>query len=198
MNCKEEIMSFVPAFRLGLWNAWILKLLGILVVAVTGSLSNKEAMEKFGENLTVPHTKIEEMSGRLISLLSLPFILYSFFLPLKLGTRWFYVGLSISFLALAIAFSSVISFTTTPLDKLVTKGAYGISRNPICLAGFLLDFGIGLACTSWIFLLYAIVDLALMNTMLKAEERFLREKYGDAYTEYKNSTPKWIGIRTSR
>jgi protein-S-isoprenylcysteine O-methyltransferase Ste14 len=191
-------MSLIPAFKLGLWNAWILKLLGILVVAVTGSLSNKAAMEKFGEKLTVPHTKIEETSERLISLLALPFILYSFFLPLKLGTLWFYVGISICFLALIIAFSSVISFTTTPLDELITKSIYKFSRNPVCLAGFLLDLGIGLACTSWVFILYAIVDLVLMNTMLKAEERFLLKKYGEEYREYMNRTSKWIGIPKSR
>ena len=190
-------MSLIPAFEIGIWNAWIIKLLGILVVAVTGSLSGKEAMEKFGEKFTVPHARMEEISERLISLLSLPFILYSFFLPLKLGTSWFYVGLPICFLALVIAFSSVISFTTTSLDKLVTRGAYRISRNSICLAGFLLDLGIGLACASWIFILYAIVNFILMNTMLKAEERFLGEKYGDAYREYMNRTPKWIGIPKS-
>ena len=190
-------MTFIPAFELGLWNAWIPKLLGILAVAVTGSVSNKEAMEKFGEKLTVPHTKIEEISERLISLLSLPFILYSFFLPLRLGTLWFYVGLPICLLALVIGFSSVVSFSSTPLDRLVTRGTYRISRNPICLAGFLLDLGIGLACASWVFILYAMVDLILMNTMLKAEERFLLDKYGDVHTEYMNMTPKWIGIPKS-
>ena len=191
-------MSIIPAFELGLWNAWILKLLGILAVAVTGSLSNKQAMKKFGEKFTVPQSKAEEVSGRLISLLSLPFILYSFFLPLRLGTFWFYVGLSICFLAFVIAFSSVVSFTTTSLDRLVTKGTYRVSRNPICLAGFLLEFGIGLACASWVFILYAMVDLILMNTMLKAEERFLLDKYGDAYRDYMNRTPRWIGIPKSK
>ena len=191
-------MSLIPEFELGLWNAWMFKLLGILVVAVTGSLSNKKAMEKFGENPKLSHVRIEIVSERIISLLSLPFILYSFFLPLKLGTSWFYVGLPICLLALVIGFSSVISFTTTPLDELVTKGTYRISRNPICLAGFLLDFGIGLACASWVFILYGMADLILMNTMLKAEERFLLEKYGDVYKEYMNMTPKWIGIPKSR
>ena len=190
-------MSLIPAFELGVWNAWIFKLLGILVVAVAGSLINKEAMEKFGEKLTVPYNQIEEISARLISLLSLPFILYSFFLPLKLGTLWFYVGLPICLLALVIGFSSVISFITTPFDKLVTKGTYKFSRNPICLAGFLLDLGIGLACASWVFILYAMVDLVLMNTMLKAEERFLLKKYGDAYRKYTNKTPRWIGLPKS-
>jgi hypothetical protein len=74
-------MSLIPAFELGVWNTWIFKLLGILVVAVTGSLSNKKAMEKFGEKSKVSHVRIEIVSERLISRLSLPFIHYSFYLP---------------------------------------------------------------------------------------------------------------------
>jgi len=191
-------MSLVPAFEIGLWNAWIFKLLGILMVAVTGSLVNKEAMEKFGATPSVPHSKIEKVSGRIVSLLSLPFIVYSVFLPLKLGTLWFYVGIPICLLAGVIGFISLVSFTTTPLDKLVTKRTYRISRNPLCLAGFLLDLGVGIACASWIYLLYAIVDLVLMHIMVGAEERFLLEKYGNAYREYMDRTPKWIGIPKSR
>ena len=187
-------MSLVPAFELGLWNAWILKLLGILVVPVTGSLINKEAMEKFGATPSVPHSRIEEISGRFITLLALPFIVYSVFLPIELGTLWFYIGIPICLLALVIGSASVVSFTSTPLDKLVTKGTYQISRNPVCLAGFLLDLGIGIACASWIYLLYAMVNLILMHVSLGAEERFLVEKYGNPYREYMNRTPKWIGI----
>ncbi len=191
-------MSLIPEFELGLWNAWIFKLLGILMVPVIGSLINKEAMEKFGATPSVPHSKIEDISGRITTLLALPLIVYSIFLPIKLGTLWFYVGIPICFLAMVIAFISVVSFTTTPLDKLVIKGTYRISRNPICLAGFLLDLGIGIACASWIYLLYAIADIILMHVSLGAEERFLLEKYGDAYREYMNRTPKWIGVPKSR
>ena len=187
-------MSLVPAFELGLANAWIFKLLGILIVPGVGSLINKEAMEKFGETPTAPYRKKEKLSGRIISSFALPFIVYSIFLPLKLGTVWFLVGLPICLLALVIGFISVFSFTTTPLDELVTKGTYRISRNPICLAGFLIDLGIGIACASWIFLLYAMVGLILMHIMISPEERFLLKKYGAAYREYMIRTPRWIGI----
>ena len=190
-------MSLRPAFEIGLWNAWILKLLGILAVPVTGSLINREAMEKFGATPSVPHSRIEEISERLITLLALPFVVYSVFLPIELGTLWFYVGIPICLLALVIGSASVVSFTSTPLDKLVTKGTYQISRNPVCLAGFLLDLGIGMACASWIYLLYAMVNLILMHVSLGAEERFLLETYGDAYREYMNRTPKWRGILKS-
>ena len=72
------------------------------------------------------------------------------------------------------------------------------TRNPIFLSGFLADFGIGIACASWIYVLYAVIDLILMHFHAKAEERFLLEKYGATYQEYINRTPRWIGIPKSK
>ena len=96
-----------------------------------------------------------------------------------------------------ISVISFVSFGTTPLDRLVTKGTYRISRNPICLSGFLSNVGIGIACASWVFLLYAVVDITLMQISTGAEERYLLEKYGEVYREYMNRTPRWIGIPKS-
>ena len=185
-------LELIPAFEIGLWNAWIFVLLSFLTVPVAGFLINKEAMEKFGESENIECSERERISGKIISFLSPIFIIYSIFLPMKLGTTWFYMGFSIIFLAYIIGFISVVSFVTTSIGRLVTKGTYRISRNPICLAGVLLDLGVGIACTSWIYLLYAIFSLILMDNMVKAEERFLLKKYGKTYYDYKEKTPKWI------
>jgi len=192
---EGDKMSLVPAFEVGLWNAWIFVLLGFLMGPVAGFLINKEAMKK--THVTLPQSKTEKHIERVLYLLWIASMVYSIFLPLKLGTVWFYVGLPICFLSLVISFTSIISFVTTPMDELVTKGAYSISRNPACLAKVLLDVSIGIACASWIYLLYAMVDITLMHVSLGAEERFLLEKYGSAYREYMNRTPKWIGILKS-
>jgi len=189
-------MSLIPAFELGLWNAWIFILLAILMGPVVGFLINKEAMKKV--HVTPPYSKTEKIVVRIWTLLMIAFWGYSIFLPLKLGTVWFYVGLPICFLSLVIGFITIVSFTTTPIDKLVTKGAYRISRNPAGLSTFLMGVGIGIACASWIYLLYAIVDIILGHILLGAEESFLLEKFGDAYRKYKDRTPKWIGIPKSK
>ena len=84
-----------------------------------------------------------------------------------------------------------------PLDRPATEGLYRISRNPIYLSTFLIDIGIGIACASWIYLLYAMIEIILQHMTLGAEERWCLEKYGDAYREYMNRTPKWIGIPKS-
>jgi len=190
-------MSFTPDFKLGFWNAWIFVLLGLLIGFISWSLIGKKAMKKFRCTPNGPKTGAKKTSQKLFFLLALASMIYSVFLPIKLGTLWFYAGLTIWVLSMVISLISFVSFGTTPLDGLVTKGTYRISRNPVCLSGFLADVGIGIACASWVFLLYAVVDITLMHISVGAEERFLLEKYGAAYREYMNSTPRWIGIPKS-
>ena len=57
--------------------------------------------------------------------------------------------------------------------------------------------GTGIACASWVFLPLGIVMMSLMNISAVHEERFCLEKYGDAYRDYMNRTPRWIGIPKS-
>ncbi len=190
-------MSFIPAFELGLWNAWMFILFGLLSGFLSWSFIGKKAMKKFRIVPNVPKTSAEKISDKIYLPLSVASMVYSVFLPIKLGTLWFYVGLAIWALSSVIGLVSFVSFGTTSLDGLVTKGAYQISRNPICLSGFLSNVGIGIACASWVFLLYAVIDITLMRISIGAEERFLLEKYGTRYHEYMNRTPRWLGIPKS-
>ena len=190
-------MSLIPAFELGLWNAWIFVLLGLLSGFVSWLLIGKKALKKFRTVPNIPKTSAENISDKIYLPLSLASMIYSVFLPIKLGTLWFYVGLTIWILSEVIGLISFVSFGTTPIDRLVTKGIYRISRNPVCLSGFLFNLGIGITCASWVFLLYAVVDITLMHISIGAEERFLLEKYGTSYREYMNRTPRWLGIPKS-
>jgi len=131
----------------------------------------------------------------------MPFtIIYSFFLPLKLGTVWFYVGLPISILGIIMPVISGVSLydATAPLDKPITTGVYRISRNPEYFSGLLQYLGIGISGLSWVFILCAVAWIILFHIeVVQSEEPSLIEKYGDAYKEYMNRTPRWIGIPKS-
>ena len=190
-------MSLIPAFKIGLWNAWIIVALSLLTGPILGSLINKEAMKKFMTEPTISHERRETIIGKIYPYLSLASIVYSIFLPLKVGTAWFYVGLPICVLVLVMNLVTIISFTTTPMDEPVTTGTYRISRHPVILGSFLQNVGIGIACASWIYLLYAAVFIILMRLSVEAEERFCLDKYGEAYRDYLNRTPRWIGIPKS-
>ena len=75
---------------------------------------------------------------------------------------------------------------------------FSVSRNPIYLGQFLVCLGVGAACASWIFLVYAAVFLVIANLSASAEESYCLEKYGDAYREYMDRAPRWLGMPKRR
>jgi len=114
---------------------------------------------------------------------------------LKLNTIWFVVGLLIYLPVMFFLVIGLLNLATTPVNELVTRGVYGISRHPLYFGEVLVSISIGIACLSWVFLLLAIAKFLLIHYyVVGAEEPFLIEKYGDTYREYMNRTPRWIGI----
>jgi protein-S-isoprenylcysteine O-methyltransferase Ste14 len=190
-------MSLTPAFEIGLLNAWILWVITFLSMIIPDFFMGEEAkkrIKKASQSITFKNKK-EKILALATHVAVMPFaIIYSVFLPLKIGTAWFYIGLFIFVLALVMSLMATLNFARTPVDKPVTSGIYRISRNPIYLSGFLLFIGIGMATASWIILLCAILWFVLFHTVLPSEEDFLLEKYGDSYREYMKKTPRWLGL----
>jgi protein-S-isoprenylcysteine O-methyltransferase Ste14 len=189
-------MSLIPAFDIGIWNAWILWVLVLLSMILPDFFMSREAKERTKRaQQFVPLSGIKKALVYSTHMVIMPATaIYSIFLPMKLGTAWLYVGLPIFALGIVLTVMTTISFATTPDDKPVTKGTYRISRNPIYLSATLMYLGMGIACASWVFMLCAVLWIAFLNLAIPAEERFLLEKYDDAYREYMNKTPRWIGI----
>ena len=198
-------MSFLPTFKLGLWNAWVLILLMFLMVMGLPPLifklffKNVKNAEVFKRHGTMPQFSEREKKLNYIStVILLAAIAYSVFLPLKLGTSWFYAGLFVYLLGMIFGFIAIINFGIAPLDIPVTNGVYRISRHPMYFSMFLIFIGIGGASASWGFLLLTAIWFVLSDRGVIAEERWCLETYGDAYREYMNITPRWIGIPKSR
>jgi len=189
-------MSLIPAFEISIWNAWILPLL-VFVTVFTPNLFLSEEGKKRNKRLEgfVTSNRTEKVLAWSTHLVIWPFvILYSIFLPLKLGTALLYVGLPVFVLGLAMHVMITISVAKTPLSKPVTQGAYRISRHPIYFSSFLTFVGIGIASASWVIMLCALLWIVFLNVAAHTEEHFLVEQYGDDYREYMNRTPRWIGI----
>jgi protein-S-isoprenylcysteine O-methyltransferase Ste14 len=196
-------MSLIPEFELGLWNAWIITVLGFILPNTTSYImprKYKEVVKKrMGEIKWSEFSKTVKIVLIITQVIIMPFtIIYSFFLPLKLGTVWFYLGLPISILGIIMPFIAGVSFATAPLDKPITTGVYRISRNPEYFSVFLQYLGIGISGLSWVFILCAVAwIISFQIEVVQSEEPSLIEKYGDAYKEYMNRTPRWIGIPKS-
>jgi len=185
-------MSLIPAFEIGLRNAWIFIIPYLYVSYGLGRLIVDKKATLF---IWPTYTKSEKISLGILTVTFFGPWIYSIFLPLKLGMAWFYAGLSIYLLGMILITMATLSFSNTPLDEPVTKGIYRISRHPMNFGFFLVLIGIGIASASWILLLCATVFIILQGKILeKSEERMCLERYGDAYREYMNRTPRWIEI----
>ena len=80
---------------------------------------------------------------------------------------------------------------------LVTSGAYTISRNPmyVGLAGLLTAHAVWRG--SWAALLPLAGFVVLMDrSQIRAEEAALLEKFGPAYSAYRDTSPRWIDRRS--
>ena len=187
-------MSLIPAFEIGVWNAWIFMLYHFLPMPLL-MLIHKGATEKVEPK---PHSEIEKKTYPFIWIIWLLAVIYSVFLPLQSGTIWFYVGLPIALLGLIMYTMVVVTFATTPIGvEPLTKGLYRYSRHPMYVTQALMFIGVGIACASWVFLLFTVIYTILSIICASPEERYCLEKYGDAYREYINRTPRWIGVPKS-
>ena len=184
-------MSLVPAFAIGLWNAWILCLVFLLVQFTSIALLNLIYKGTYRRTAASPSTgKID----RLVNAVMIIAFIYSVFLPLKLGEAWFYAGITIFSVGLVVLIIASVYFAATPLDAPITRGIYKYSRHPMYLAMFLVIMGISVAAASWLFFLFLLIFIILVNIEAASEESFCLEKYGAAYRDYMAKTPKWIGI----
>jgi len=186
-------MSAIPVFEIGVWNAWIFMLINFLPMPIIMRVHKgvlEDSLKSYGE----AHKKVYYLEWVLWALA----FVYSIFLPLRLGTIWFYIGFPIALVGVVTYIMVIMPFVTTPLGKEpVTTGLYRCSRHPMYVTQLVMFIGVGIATASWLFLLFTIVYAALMLIYAGSEEHICLEKYGDAYREYIERTPRWIGLPKS-
>ena len=188
-------MTLVPAFEIGVWNAWIFIVPYLLQnFGLTFLLFDRKSPFWAWPS----YSRLERVCLTTWMLLMGGLWIYSVFLPLSLGTAWFYIGLFVYFLGWVFLVLAMLTFIATPVDKPNTTGIYRISRHPWYIGMFLIYIGSGIASASWVYLLIALLFLAVYrNAFAIPEERMCCEKFGDAYREYMNRTPRWIGMPKS-
>jgi protein-S-isoprenylcysteine O-methyltransferase Ste14 len=183
-------MSYIPDFELGLWNAWVF----ILPLIVYWLVGIKFLFSKRMPESPPPTRRKDKILSNILVRTMLFSFFYSIFVPLKLGTIWFYIGLLVYLIGMILVTISMMDFATTPLNKPVTKGVYRFSRNPMFIGFFLVYFGIAITCVSWVYLLITVVFIVVVYYMSPLEEAVTLGHYGTAYGDYMKRTPKWIGI----
>ena len=190
-------MSLIPAFEIGLWNAWIFMLLEVLTFPLFTRIAKGRAPEAEGKSQVAAMSKTEKITLYSSKIIYVPALIYSIFLPLKLGTVWFYVGLPITLIGFITGVIVIVNWANSPRGEPVTRGLYRYSRHPMYVTAFLFFLGISIATASWVFLLFTILMIGASFYFAPVEENSCLEHYGDAYREYMNRTPKYLGIPKS-
>ena len=188
-------MSLLPVFHIGFWNAWILVLYYplhplwlLLIEKLAGTAGILQRLAGSSEENTGNRAAI------LASLLTYLLLLYSIFVPLKLHTAWFYVGIAVfvpGFVAFLIASVNVAS---TPPGEPFVHGVYRYSRHPMYVSSLITFLGAGIAAASWPFIVITAALAGLFPIYVEAEERDCIARFGAPYLEYMRRTPRWLGI----
>jgi protein-S-isoprenylcysteine O-methyltransferase Ste14 len=189
------MVSLVPEFDIGWWNAWII-LIPFYLVSFAPFMFGAETSEARmdGEpswRQCGPGVRMATIVTHGIFMPLTP--LYALFVPLERGTWWLYAGLVVSAAATALALAAALSFARAPLDRPMTHGAYTISRHPMYVSMTVIYVGVGLAATSWVFLVCAVIEAMAWRAAVPEEERIMVDEYGVAYQAYMQRTPRWIG-----
>lgn len=190
-------MSLVPVFEIGIWNAWIFMSVFILQMLAV-MLLGKRVWARSSLPADVARNKTEKRAGIIGNSIWGLATLYSIFLPLKLGTLWFYIGFPIFFLGVMILAIATADFAVAPAERPITQGTYAFSRHPLYLSSFIIYIGTGIATASWLFFLLGAANVFWVRTEARVEERHCLEKYGDSYRQYMKRTPRWLGIPRAR
>ena len=80
-----------------------------------------------------------------------------------------------------------------PVSTLVTGGVYRLSRNPMYTGLAVVYLGLALMLGSWWpLVLWPLVILAVRQLVIRPEERYLAERFGPVYADYRSRVRRWL------
>jgi protein-S-isoprenylcysteine O-methyltransferase Ste14 len=80
-----------------------------------------------------------------------------------------------------------------PTFRIIDKGPFRITRNPMYLQLVIVCFGVAVATMNgWIFLFTPVCAWLLYKLAIQPEEEYLTRKFGDEYLAYQRRTRRWI------
>jgi protein-S-isoprenylcysteine O-methyltransferase Ste14 len=189
-------MSWIPAFELGIWNAWIFMIWQIIIpILLTVVVKEKSTIQKLSASVPM---KFEKSSNILSMVLLIVAFIISIFLPLQSNTIWFYIGLLIFLMGLIIDIMALHTFQKAKPIGPFTTGPYRYSRHPVYFGFFLIYISISIMSLSWVFLIITVIFGIHFVIVAPAEERYCLQIYGKEYQEFMERTPRWIGFPKSK
>jgi len=119
-------------------------------------------------------------------------IIIGVLVPFRFGTAYFMTGIIIYAIAFILFLWSFGSYGTADHDRLITKGIYRYSRNPMYTVFTLALIGVTVASTSlWLFTIL-IPYVWTMHKVILSEEAHCEKTYGADFIEYRQQVPRYF------
>ena len=108
------------------------------------------------------------------------------------------IGLIVSLIFFYSGFNLFKSYKEDPnptsdTNRLIKTGTFAYTRNPIYLALVLFDFSMFLVFENVMYLLSSLgLFIWINNYVIKAEEDYLKNKFGDEFVRYYGAVKRWL------
>ncbi len=84
---------------------------------------------------------------------------------------------------------------TQSTTKLIVDGPFGFTRNPLYLSLLLATGGIAIFANSMWYLIALLPLFLILNFgVVPREEKYLENRFGEEYVQYKKRVSRWIGF----
>jgi protein-S-isoprenylcysteine O-methyltransferase Ste14 len=118
--------------------------------------------------------------------------------PVALEFRWLAVALML--MGSGIAIPSMLhlgeelrfGLSSEPSAELKSRGLYRLSRNPLYLGFYLIVMAACLYVPAWPILFFAALAIVIHHRIVLAEERFLRQRFGETYIHYTRQVRRYL------
>ncbi len=183
-------MSIFPEFGLSLFNAFYFSIIIILVRYFLPSIINKKSLPELAyfplyDGFENTAFWIYQITNTLL-LFSTPFIV------LKVEKSFFIFGIILYIFGLIGYSLSTADFSKNKYNGIRRSGLYKLSRNPMYIFYFLLIFSIGVMVGSILYIAITLVFQFFSHWLIKAEEQWCINQYGQEYIKYMKKVPRYI------
>lgn len=122
-------------------------------------------------------------------------------IPLTLSSVVYWPGVIVMVAAVLLALVCAWQFLRAkthiepwqPTSRIIITGVYRFSRNPIYLAMFMFQIGLGLwLANGWILLCVSLTLRLLSHFVIRKEEAYLLAKFGAEYQAYMQQVRRWF------
>lgn len=118
--------------------------------------------------------------------------IYMFFLKADSNSHWFFIGLITYCLGVLLCALSTIHYARPSENGINQNGLYRFSRNPMYIAYFVAFLGCAMLTASYVLLALIIAFQISAHWIILSEERWCKEKFGDAYIQYMKKVRRYI------